>query len=239
MTSRVISELRRGLLLPRRAAGEPRAVFSPCRRYRYRLLRVWDPAKPRLGWVMLASPKANEHRDDPTVRRGIGFARAGGYGGVDLANLDGFVSKTPAALADQDDPVGPDNDEHRAAVCADNDLTVMAWGAGAQPGRAHHVAVLLWRLCITHRRSLAVLGWTLAGQPSHPLCVPGSTSPECLTVVQISQQCPGWGYHDDPHRAQPLGHAAGAHLAHRTPRPPNTSPPPPTPVPPAQGVTSR
>lgn len=208
MPSRLMTDLQLHLPFPRAAARDSWAVFSPCRRYRYRLVRVWDSTQPRLGWVMLNSSDANEHRDDPPVRRTIGFARAWGYGGIDIANLYGFVSKTPAALHDQDDPIGPDNDAHLAAVCADNDLTVMAWGAGAEPGRAHDVAVLLWRLCIEHRRSLAVLGWTLGGQPSHPLYVPTSTAPECLTTAPVSRECPVWGYADDPHWAQLLGYAA-------------------------------
>ncbi|EUA33066.1 hypothetical protein I553_3847, partial [Mycobacterium xenopi 4042] len=38
-------------------------------------------------------------------------------------------------------------------------------GRGRRAWPRHDVAVLLWRLCIEHRRSLAVLGWTLGGQP--------------------------------------------------------------------------
>jgi hypothetical protein len=44
--------------------GEPSAVVTPCRAYRYRLTRVWDPDKPRLGWVMLAASEAGEQRPD-------------------------------------------------------------------------------------------------------------------------------------------------------------------------------
>ncbi|EUA17283.1 hypothetical protein I552_0484 [Mycobacterium xenopi 3993] len=76
MPSRLMTDLQLHLPFPRAAARDSWAVFSPCRRYRYRLVRVWDSTQPRLGWVMLNSSDANEHRDDPTVRRTIGFARA-------------------------------------------------------------------------------------------------------------------------------------------------------------------
>lgn len=204
MTSRLLPDLH----LPLGRGGvESRAVFSPCRRYRYRLVRVWDPSKPRLGWAMLNSSDANEHRNDPTVRRTIGFAQAWGYGGVDIGNLYGLRSKNPADLWDRADPIGPDNDEHLAAVCAENDLTVLAWGANAGPGRAHDVTLLLWRLSIEHHRSLAVLGWTRGGQPRHPLYVPGSTVPETFTAPQACEGFPVWGYHesDDSHWAHLLG----------------------------------
>ncbi|EUA32561.1 hypothetical protein I553_3560 [Mycobacterium xenopi 4042] len=57
------------------------------------------------GWVMLNSSDANEHRDDPPCGEPSVSPRRG-YGGIDIANLYGFVSKTPAALHDQDDRSG-------------------------------------------------------------------------------------------------------------------------------------
>ena len=60
--------------------------------------RVWDSDEPRLAWVIFNGSEADQHRTDPTIRRCIGFARAWGYGGVDIANLYGLVSKNPAAL---------------------------------------------------------------------------------------------------------------------------------------------
>ena len=122
------------------------AVFSPGRTWRYRLVRVLDSDKPRLGWVILSGSDADKHHTDPTIRRCTGFARAWGYGGVDIANLYGLVSKDPGALGRHVDPVGPHNDRHLAAVCSENDLTVLAWGPDAGTDRAHAVIQMLWRL---------------------------------------------------------------------------------------------
>ena len=48
---------------------ESSAVFSPDGAYRYRLVRTWDQTKSVLAVVGLTGSTANEHRDDPTVRR--------------------------------------------------------------------------------------------------------------------------------------------------------------------------
>ena len=73
------------------------AVFSPCERYRYKLWRVWDPARP-LGLVMflmLNPSTATDAEDDPTIRRCIGYARSWGYGGLYVGNLFAYRATTP------------------------------------------------------------------------------------------------------------------------------------------------
>jgi hypothetical protein len=175
------------------------AVFGAGGKWRYRLVRVWDTAKPRLAWVILNGSDADENRTDPTVRRCIGFARAWGYGGVDIANLYGLVSKNPGAVGYHFDPVGPDNDRHLAAVCSQNDLTVLAWGPDAGPDRAHAVVQMLWRIAKRRGGSLAVLGWTHGAQPVHPLLAPKDATPKCLTLAGASgglheAEDPRWGH---------------------------------------------
>ena len=179
--------------------------FSPGRNWRYRLVRVWDSKRPRLAWVILNGSDADEHHNDPTVRRCISFARAWGYGGVDIANLYGLVSKNPGALRRHSDPVGADNDRHLAAVCSENDLTVLAWGPDACADRVHAVTQMLRRLTESHGGSLAVLGWTQGEQPLHPLLAPKDATPKCLTLNGFD--C---GLHevDDPRWEHLLGGAA-------------------------------
>ena len=52
------------------------AVFDRGFRYRYALVRAWDARLPRVAFVMLNPSTADAERDDPTIRRCIGFARA-------------------------------------------------------------------------------------------------------------------------------------------------------------------
>lgn len=188
-----------------RFAGESWSVLSQCRTFRYRLVRVWDSQKPRLGVVGHSWSTTNEWRSEASVRRCVRFARAWGYGGIDLGNLFGLRAKDPRKLATVADPIGPDNDAHLAAMSADNDLIVLAWGARADPDRAHAVAQMLWHCSERCGGSLAVLGWTERGQPRHPLYVPKDTTPECLTLG-----AEGYGLHEaeDPRWERLL---AGAH----------------------------
>lgn len=112
------------------------AVFSEDRRYRYELTRRWGPG-PALMFVSLNPSDADEHRDDPTTRRDVRFARGFGYDAVTLLNLNAGRTPNPAELADMDDPVGPDNDAHLDRAAAEHDVIVFAWGADARSGSGH------------------------------------------------------------------------------------------------------
>lgn len=180
------------------------AVLSPDRAYRYRLVRTWDYTRSALAVVGLSGSAANEQRDDPTVRRCVRLARDLGYGGLLLVNLYGRRTTRPAELWCYADPVGPGNDAELATVVCTHDLTVLAWGADAQPDRASAVAAMLWRGCREHGTSLAVLGWTCNEQPRHVLDVPAATLPECLTATLGAG---GLGRHeiDDPRWGRLIG----------------------------------
>jgi hypothetical protein len=175
---------------------EPSAVFNACGTYRYRLVRVWDPALPLLGVVMLHPVKSQVRRSDATMRCCSGIARGSGYGGIVVRNLYALMSRHHERLGDHPDPVGPDNDAE-LAQCSEHDLTVLAWGPDAEPARAHHVAFALWRASCAHGTSLAVLGWTDAGQPEHPLSVCSGTTLKCYTPALSADahedEDPRWG----------------------------------------------
>ena len=142
------------------------AVFSLCERYRYKLWRVWDPARP-LGCVMflmLNPSTATDAEDDPTIRRCIGYARSWGYGGLCVGNLFAYRATDPTELRRADHPVGPDNDRALRAMVAQCGLVVAAWGGhGTRYGwRVREVVALV-------RQPLYCLRPLCAGHPAHPL----------------------------------------------------------------------
>ena len=156
-------------------ASESGALFDPTRRYRYRLWRRWAHEGPVVVFVMLNPSTADARRDDPTIRRCAGFARAWGYAGMTVVNLFALRATDPARLRRARDPIGWDNDRHIADAAAGGDALVVAWGAhGALGGRDRAVLALL------AGRGAACLGMTRAGHPRHPLYLPRATQPRPL-----------------------------------------------------------
>lgn len=144
------------------------AAFSPCRRYRYKLSRVWSPTLPAVVFVGLNPSTADEQKDDPTVRRCIGFARKWNFGGLILVNLFAYRSTDPAGLLWAGDPVGPENDEQILASARTAAQVVLAWGAkGNLLDRDQQVLSLL--------PDAHCLGTTKDGHPKHPLYLAGNT----------------------------------------------------------------
>jgi len=135
------------------------ATFSRDRRYRYRLWRRWDRSRPAVAFVMLNPSTADARRDDPTIRRCIGFARAWGFGGVDVVNLFAYRATDPRELLRVADPVGPRNSRHIQRAGLGAALVVIAWGA--HPSAARRAPISLPRA--------RCLGLTRTGQPRHPL----------------------------------------------------------------------
>lgn len=146
------------------------ALFDRSGRYRYRLWRRWAAGGAAVAFVMLNPSTADAAHDDPTIRRCGGFARAWGFAAMVVVNLFALRATDPARLRRARDPVGRDNDHHIAAAAAGCDHLVLAWGAhGALGGRDRAVLALL------AGRRPSCLGLTRAGQPRHPLYLPGAT----------------------------------------------------------------
>lgn len=103
------------------------AVLSDDGRYRYRLDRSWASVPPMV-MLWLNPSTADDASDDPTVRRGMGFARAAGCGRLVVVNLFGWRATDPAELRRVADPVGPDNDAWIACAVAEPAAVVLPAG---------------------------------------------------------------------------------------------------------------
>lgn len=151
------------------------AIFSECDRYRYRLWRVWDPAKPKVCFVMLNPSTATHEVLDPTVTRCKKRAEALGYGGLEVANIFALRSTDPKALYEVPDPVGPENFSAIVDAVKDCAIAICAWGGHGSflnigpmikerlqqfyPGKAHYLKL------------------NSDGSPAHPLYPPYSLQP--------------------------------------------------------------
>jgi hypothetical protein len=143
------------------------SIFSTDRKYRYILRRKWGEG-PILAFVGLNPSTANEQTDDPTVRRCVAFARAWGYGAVDVVNLFALVSTDPSVLRNETGCVGPDNDRYLTRLAVLGDKVIVAWGNHGEdePSR---VATVLYIL--TNCRDVYCFSKNKTGQPIHPLYV--------------------------------------------------------------------
>lgn len=148
------------------------AAISPCGLYRYTLSRTWDEKKAHVLFILLNPSTADAELDDPTLRRGIGFAKAWNYGGVVYVNLFGFRATSPKDMKAATDPVGPLNDGFLLTEADRADKIVLAWGThGTHLGRDKAVIKLLANCA----DKVYCLGRTKAGHPKHPLYLNADT----------------------------------------------------------------
>lgn len=158
-----------------RARVRGSAVIDPTGRYRYSLVRAWDDGLPRACFCLLNPSTADARRDDPTLRRCAGFARAWGFGSIEVVNAFAFRATDPRALRAAADPVGPGNDRAILRAARRASIVVVGWGnAGALEGRSDAVRRLLSGF------DARTLGLTKQEEPRHPLYVARNTAPVAL-----------------------------------------------------------
>ena len=160
------------------------AGLSADGRHRWWLTRRWGDGGRNLLFIGLNPSRADGTRDDPTLRRLIGFGRDWGYDGLVVVNLFARMSPSPAVLLRSRDPIGSCCDPELLrwtrhwAVTADWDLWC-GWGSGGRRAqRDVQVAELLAPLVaerarhVPHRAGPLALGLTGGCQPRHPLYAP-------------------------------------------------------------------
>lgn len=148
------------------------ADFSPCRTWRYTLIRTWDVGKPRVLFILLNPSTADETQDDPTNRRGIGYAMDWGFGGVVFCNLFAVRTPEPKVMMKALDPIGPQNDAWIMREVLKAGKVVAAWGVhGRHQDRDYKVRRVLRDSGVTIHH----LGLTKLGHPKHILYLKRST----------------------------------------------------------------
>ena len=151
------------------------AVFSHHRTFRYLLTRVVQPRglvpvlDRRIAFVMLNPSKADEHRNDPTVRRDISFTLRLGGTIMDVVNMYPLMATQPRELlVSGAEPPGVFNRNLVSIVATAHraDTVIVAWGNHrAARDRAPIVMRALGDIPVY------CLGVTKDGMPRHPLYV--------------------------------------------------------------------
>jgi hypothetical protein len=160
-----------------------RAVFSPCGLYRYTLERAWAQLPRYVLWIMHNPSTADAAKNDATIRRCIGYARAWGYTGILVGNLYAWRSTSPRALYKIADPIGPENEQHVRGLVRRASLVVCAWGEAGPHSLARFNVLQLLRPG-ADRGGLAPIEPhvlrlnTTNAEPSHPLRLAKSLEPK-------------------------------------------------------------
>jgi len=74
------------------------AEFSECKKYRYKLWRIWDETKPIAMVIGLNPSTANADKPDPTISILKRMLTKLGYGGFYMMNLFTIISSKPGIL---------------------------------------------------------------------------------------------------------------------------------------------
>lgn len=170
------------------------ALFSSERPpiYRHWLRRDFGGSLWALGslptriWTFIAyNPSvADADVNDPSVRRMIGYAKAGGATSLVVTNIMTAIGTDPDVLATLEDPVGPMADEAiltaAALATASGGRVIAAWGvpkgkASTRLIAQRRAAVVRGMVGVAYK--LHAMRITARGYPEHPLYLPKKLEP--------------------------------------------------------------
>lgn len=148
-----------------------KCVFSPDRRHRYVLERIWDRTKPFVAFCGLNPSTADEIQPDPTVTRCVNFAVKWGYGGMYMTNAFAYRATDPDDMRSYRFPVGPDNDYHLRRIFGKPKVekVVLCWGANVVHLERY---IMLSLMVAAYYDKLYAFTFTQDGHPGHPLYLP-------------------------------------------------------------------
>lgn len=157
------------------------AYFDATAKHRLRLWREWDANDPVMVFIGLNPSTADAERDDPTIRRCIGFAKREGAGRLEMLNLYSLRTPSPRVLRASTHRLHPQIDEvMRDVLCWPRvKWVVAAWGVLTDAEREREAAVK--KLAGT----MSCLGTTQGGFPRHPLYLPRDSA---LTQFDASEK---------------------------------------------------
>ncbi|MBO0700357.1 MAG: DUF1643 domain-containing protein [Zavarzinella sp.] len=152
------------------ACAHRSAAISRCGRYRWWLRRSIAGGSGEVVCFLMLNPSTADHRrDDPTIRRCMGFARAWGYPVLEVRNLFAWRATDPRELLTAPDPTGGPRGDRELRAVVGADLVTVAWGGWVPFARDREALALL------AGRRLMCLGRTQNGQPRHPLYLRADT----------------------------------------------------------------
>lgn len=138
-----------------------KAEFSIDKKERYSLKREWDKSKNKILYIMLNPSKADDKKDDPTIRRLVNFTKKFNYGGFLVGNIFTTITPNPKEI-DKSKGISGRNLEELLKLINTVDQIVYAWGNTIEEPQ------LLKELVLSPK----CFGKNFNGTPKHPLYLP-------------------------------------------------------------------
>lgn len=140
------------------------AEFCSENKNRFVLKREWNKSNKKILFIMFNPSKANETKDDPTIRRLINFSKKFNYGGLIVGNLYTYISSNPNKI-DRSQNISKKNIKILAKLINSVTDVVYAWGNNTD--EPNILKQLVDRpMC---------LGKNKDGSPKHPLYLPSNS----------------------------------------------------------------
>ena len=140
------------------------AEFCPASKNRFLLKREWNKSKKKILYIMYNPSKADESKDDPTIRRLINFSKKFDYGGFFVGNLYTFISSNPNKI-DRSKNISKKNIKILIKLINSVSDVVYAWGNNTEEPNFLKKKV----------KSPMCLGKNKDGSPRHPLYLPSNS----------------------------------------------------------------
>jgi hypothetical protein len=156
------------------------AIISPCGKYRYSLTRELRETGGRKAAIIMVNPStADADKDDPTIRRLLGFAElaANDWRQITVANLFAYRATDIKELRSLNyaDAVGPENDQTLEQIMTMANVVVVGWGPTSKlPPHLRNRWHDIRQLATEADAGLFCWGVAKDGHPRHPLFVPYS-----------------------------------------------------------------
>ena len=151
------------------------ATFSPDQLYRYSLHRTGgdkeaqEEGNKRVTFIMLNPSTADAKKNDPTIRRVMGFNDRWHGSDLYVGNIFAYRSTDPKGLRGVTDPIGEDNEQVLREMVQETDTLILAWGTH---GHYRNRGQAIMDMVLKERGSYRCFGFTTNGQPKHPLMLP-------------------------------------------------------------------
>jgi len=159
------------------------AIISEDGKYRYQLSRKWDKVKPMILFIMLNPSTADAEKDDPTIRRCMGFAKSWGYGGIFVGNLFSYRATEPGELLNVNDPYGHGNLSFIMEMAGFSDKVICAWGNEKTIKKVEVGKLIIKKIFkLLKEKGLYYLELTKGGTPKHPLYLRGNLEPKRFLI---------------------------------------------------------